>query len=237
MGDFLDILKALSESGFDIASIIIGVAIAILIFYWKAILGKIMGRMDDVNDVKTKYAERYSIESAQKINDILQDMVRKDPRLSNVILCNYHNGIASDANFSYYHFTALSEQLGNTTNQCFDVWREKSYINYQPELKYIHSNRSAIIDLNSQEDVETFPKLSKLVEDSKAKVGLFIPINGVGVNIGMVILLFHSDVVIDDRAEYIYSISEEIEQLAILIDYRRHINDIKKKRKKLRATD
>lgn len=231
MSDILDLLKTLSESGFDIASIIIGVAIAIIIFYWKTILRKVMGKMDDMNDVKTKYAEEYSIESAQKINDILQDIVRSDSRISNVILCNYHNGIASDANFSYYHFTSLSEQMGNTTNQCFDVWREKSYINYQPELKYIHTNKTAIISLDSNEDTKEFPKLSKLIDESGAKTGFFIPINGISKPIGMIVILYKDNIEINNRAQYLYNISDEIEQLAILIDYRRHINNIKKKRR------
>lgn len=229
--DIFSLLKTLSESGFDIASIIIGAAIAILIFYWKTILRKVIGKMDDMNDAKTKYAEEYSIESAQKINDILQDIVRGDSRISNVILCNYHNGIASDANFSYYHFTSLSEQIGNTTNQCFDVWREKSYINYQPELKYIHNNKTAVINLNCYEDTKEFPKLSKLIDESKAKTGFFIPINGISKPIGMIVILYKDDVEITDRAQYIYNISDEIEQLAILIDYRRHINNLKKKRR------
>lgn len=231
MSDIFSVLKTLSENGFDIASIIIGVALTVIILYWKTILNKITGRIDYINDKKTMYAEKYSIESAQKINDLLQDIVRKDQRISNVVLCNYHNGITSDANFSYYHFTALSEQMGNTTNQCFDVWRERSYINYQPELKYIHNNRSAIIDLDSNEDVEAFPKLSKLVEDSKAKVGFFIPISGINIGQGMLIVLFKEHAEIEDRGEYIYSISEELEQLTLLIDYRRHISDMKKRKK------
>lgn len=232
MDNLLEILKTLSENGFDIASIIVGVAIAIVGIYWKSIVGAITKRSSFVKDNEMLAAEKYSIASATQINLMLQSVASKDADISNIILCNYHNGISSNTNFSYYHFTSICEYLGNTTNQCFDVWREKSYTNYQPELQYIHNNRTAIIDLDSKEDVEAFPKLSKLIADSDAKVGFLIPISGIHSGLGMMVVLYNEHKEIEDRSEYIYNISTELERLAVLLDYRSHLKSEHKKRKR-----
>lgn len=231
MDNFLEILKTLSENGFDIASILIGGVITIIGIYWKNIVGAVTKRSSMIKDKEMLSAEQYSIASATQINLLLQGIAVKDEDISNIVLCNYHNGISSNTNFSYYHFTSICEYLGNTTNQCFDIWREKSYINFQPELQYIHNNKTAVVDLDSEDDVREFPKLSKLIADSNAKVGFFIPISGIHSGLGMIVLLYKDHKEIEDRSEYIYNISTELERLAVLLDYRSHLKSECRKRK------
>lgn len=232
MDNMIDVLKMLLSNGFDFMSIVIGFIMAVAVIYWKEIVRVVLNKANHYKEEETLKAEMYTIDSARRINEILSDVVSKDSRISNVILCNYHNGASSDANFSYYYFTSISEAFGNRTNQCFDVWREKSYINYQPELHYIHQQRSAIIDVDNAEDVSMLPKFANLVSQSKAKVGLFIPISGIRRNIGMLIILFKDNISIEDRGDYIYALSCELEQFALLLDYRKHANKHKYAKKK-----
>lgn len=232
MDNIIDVLKMLVSNGFDLISIVVGFIIAVAVIYWKEILKIILKRARSYKEEETLKAELYAIDSARRINEILSDIVSRDPRISNVVLCNYHNGASSDANFSYYYFTSVSEAFGNTTNPCFDIWKEKSYINFQPELHYIHQKRSAILDIDSKEDVTMFPKFTNLVIQSKAKVCLFIPISGIRRNIGMLTILFNENVFIEDRSDYIYSLTSELEQLALLLDYRKHSDKCKGSKKK-----
>lgn len=224
----IDTIKLLISNGFDLMSIIVGFLIAIAIIYWKDILRHVMKRADIIKLESDQRAEMYAINSAVKINDLLSDIINKDKNISNVILCNYHNGASSDSDFSYYYFTSISEGIGNTTNQCIDIWREKSYINYQPELKYIHQNRSAIIDTTDEYDLKMFPKLSKLVIDSMASVALIVPISGIGHGIGFIVIMYNEHKTIDDRGDYLYNITPELEQIAVLLDYKRHKKNKKK---------
>lgn len=223
MDNLLDVVKMLLSNGFDFISILIGFALAVATIYWKQIIKLVLKKAKSIKEEEAMRAEMYSIDAARRINELLSDIVSNDERISNVILCNYHNGASSDANFSYYYFTSVSEAFGNTTNQCFDTWRERSYTNYQPELHYIHQKRSAVINIDDPIDVKMFPKLSKLVEQSSCKVGLLIPISGINRNIGMLIILFNQSASIDDRGDYVYSISSELEQFALLLDYKEHI--------------
>lgn len=231
MDILFDILKTLLSNGFDFMSIVIGFIIAIAVVYWKEIVKVVLKKANHYREEETLKAEMYAIDSARRINEILTDIVSKDQRISNVILCNYHNGASSDANLSYFYFTSVSEAFGNTTNPCFDIWREKSYINYQPELHYIHQKRSAIVDIDISEDVQMLPKFANLVVQSKAKVGLFVPIYGIRRNIGMLAILFKDNISIEDRGDYIYALSSELEQLALLLDYRKHVNKDKRSKK------
>lgn len=222
MDNVLDFIKILLSSGLDLLSLIVGFVIAIAIAYWKEITKMVMKKASHFKEQEVMKAETYAIDSAQKINEILSDVVSNDTRISNVILCNYHNGASSDANLSYYYFTAISEAFGNRTYPCFDFWKEKSYLNYQPELRYIHQKRSAIINVDDLDDIEMLPKFTNLVQQSNAKLCMLIPISGIDKNIGMLVLLFKEHVEIDDRGDYIYSLSKELEQLALLLDYRKH---------------
>lgn len=219
MKDFLDMLSELSKYGFDILSMIVGALAIIMALYWKVIVKVVMERIKSNEQKENKEREQYSINTGQEINEILCDIAEKDVAISNVILCNYHNGNDSAANLSYFYFTSICEAFGNTTNQCFDIWREKSYLNFQPELKYIHLHRSAIINLNDPEDVEILPKFSKLVELSKTEMGLILPIVGISSNIGFVVILYKEAQDIKDRAGYIYNFSEQIERLAVIMNY------------------
>lgn len=232
MNNIIDVLKMLLSNGFDFISIVIGFIMAVAVIYWKEILRIILKKAKMYKEEEALKAELYAIDSARRINEILSDIVSRDPRISNVILCNYHNGASSDANFSYYYFTSVSEAFGNTTNPCFDIWREKSYINFQPELHYIHQKRSAVLNINSKEDVTMLPKFTNLVIQSKANVGLFVPISGIRRNIGMLTILFKDDINIDNRGDYICSLTSELEQLALLLDYRKHSDKYKCSKKK-----
>lgn len=229
MDNVFDILKILISNGFDLISIIVGFIIAVSMIYWKEILKLVLRKANHYKEEETAKAEVYAIDSARRINEILSSIVSNDHRISNVILCNYHNGASSDANFSYYYFTSICEAFGNSTNTCFDVWKEKSYMNYQPELHYIHQRLSAIVDIDIPEDVEMLPKFADLINKSQCKVGMMIPISGIRRNIGMLVILFREEVAIEDRGDYIYAMSSELEQLALLLDYRKNIRKNKKK--------
>lgn len=212
-------IKLMGDLGFDITSILLGFLMCIAIFKHKSILSFVFQKLDKNQIAKRRRAEEYAIATSGNINKLLNDIVCKDTDISNAILCNYHNNIVSNVNLSYYYFTSITECLGNRMTQCFDIWHEKSYMNYQPELERMHRSNVFYINLNNPEHVECFPKLSKLIEDSNAKFAVFIAITGINKEIGFLLLLYKDEIKIESKAEYLYTFNKELDEIAVLMNY------------------
>lgn len=221
MGEFIDAIKILNDLGFDVISVVFGFLICILYIKRKVILRIIYQRYDMRNDIKKRKSEQYSINVSGNINKCMKSIIDKDNKISNAILCNYHNNITSNANLSYYYFTSITECLGNRVHQCFDIWNEKSYMNYQPELEMMHRYNIFVIDTTNESHIDEFPKLSKLIIDSNAKVGVFISISGINREIGFLLMLYKDDVNISDsdKAEYLYKFNKDIDEISVLMNY------------------
>lgn len=221
MKDFIEAIKILNELGFDIVSVLFGFAICILYIKRKFILKMIYQKYDIRNDLKKRRSEQYSISVSGNINKYMKSIISKDDKISNAILCNYHNNITSNANLSYYYFTSITECLGNRVLQCFDIWHEKSYMNYQPELEMMHRYNIFVIDITDETHVEEFPKLSKLISDSNAKVGVFISISGINKEIGFLLMLYKDRIEIgdQDKAGYLYKFNKDIDEISVLMNY------------------
>ena len=219
MKDFIDAIKLMGDLGFDITSVVFGFIICIAFLKHKTILRIVFQKLDRNQLIKRSKAEEYTITSSKNINKLLDDIVCKDSKISNAILCNYHNNVVSNVNLSYYYFTSITECLGNRMHQCFDVWHEKSYMNYQPELERMHRSNIFYININNPEHVECFPKLSKLIEDSNAKFAVFIAITGINKEIGFLLLLYKDEIKIESKAEYLYTFNKELDEIALLMNY------------------
>lgn len=219
MSEIVETFKILNDLGFDLASVIIGFLICTVYIKHKSIVKFVFNKLDNIQKAKHSLAEEYTINTSVNINKILNNIVDKDKDISNAILCNYHNNVVSNSNLSYYYFTSITECLGNRFHQCFDIWHEKSYMNYQPELERMHRSNIFYINMENPEHVENFPKLSKLISDSKAKFAVFISITGVKKEIGFLLLLYADEIRIDSKAEYLYKFNKELDEIAVLMNY------------------
>lgn len=209
--------------GLDWKSLIIGVLIP-LVFYTNNGLYESTMRSIIKNDAEIKKsdkikAEEWTINQSDNINKQLESIASKDHSISNVVLCNYHDNQPSNVDFSYYYFTSLTEALGNRTYEVLNVWHERSYVNYRPELKSIHKRPSMTICVEKEKDLELYPKLCNLIIESKAKTAIFVPITGMERPIGLVVILFGEAKSIDQYT-YIYNIDKEIRELSLSLNYR-----------------
>nr|DAR36609.1 MAG TPA: hypothetical protein [Caudoviricetes sp.] len=214
---FLDFVNSLGINAYDA---IIGFVMALVFLRHDKILSFVFNKYERKIKKLKHTSEKYTLDSADTINTKLEAIVMSDKRISSAILCNYHNSVSSNVDLSYYYFTSLTEAIGiNSIHQCMEVWRERSYMNYQKELKMIHRSNCVIVNTNDKDDVAVYPKMAKLINDSGMKTGVFIPINMINKPIAFIVLLYEEEYFIKSKPEFLYKINKNIDDISILINY------------------
>lgn len=215
--NFLEFVNSLGINAYDA---IIGFVMALVFLRHDKILSFVFNKYDKKIKKLKHTSEEYTLESADTINTKLESIVISDERISSAILCNYHNSVSSNVDLSYYYFTSLTEAIGmNSIHQCMEIWRERSYMNYQKELKMIHRSNCVIVNINDKDDIAVYPKMAKLINDSGMKTGVFIPINIINKPIAFIVLLYEEEFFIESKPEFLYKINKNIDDISILINY------------------
>lgn len=173
----------------------------------------------EVAQQEKEIAEEYTKMITPFINKNIESIKEKDLDATNVILLNYHNTLTSTHGLSYRYLTSLTEKKrGLETKSCLRVWKELEYMNYGDEIERIIDNGFLRMDSISKYE-RSFPNLVELLERSGARSAAFYPIVGIEKPVGMVIVIYHSE-----KRYYLgyYNtvISEHIQPLAILLDYK-----------------
>ena len=170
-----------------------------------------------------KIAEDYTQTVAPMINEYVQEILIKDQDATNVILLNYHNTLTSTHGLSYRYLTALTEQRrGAEAKNCVRIWKELEFINYDEEITKIN-NTSGLHIADISNSYTEFPKITELLQLSKAKSASFYPIHGIGGPVGMLIIIYQTETD-HARNHQDYHASREIQALSSLLDY----NNLKK---------
>lgn len=216
----VNFLEFVNSIGINMSDAIIGFILAIIFLRHDKILSFVFNKYDKKVKRLKHEGEEYTLESADTINTKLESIVMTDKRISSAILCNYHNSVSSNVDLSYYYFTSLTEAIGvDSIHQCIDIWRERSYMNYQKELKMIHRSNCVVVNIEDKEDVAVYPKMAKLVHDSGMKTGIFIPINIISKPIAFIVLLYEESFTLESKPEFLYNINKTIDDISILINY------------------
>lgn len=214
---FLDFVNSLGINAYDA---IIGFIMALIFLRHDKILSFVFNKYERKLKKSKHTSEKYTLDSADTINTKLEAIVMSDKKISSAILCNYHNSVSSNVDLSYYYFTSLTEAIGiNSIYQCMEIWRERSYMNYQKELKMIHRSNCVIVNINDKDDMAVYPKMAKLINDSGMKTGVFIPINMINKPIAFIVLLYEGEYCIKSKPEFLYKINKNIDDISILINY------------------
>lgn len=169
-------------------------------------------------------AEEYTKTITPDVNNRLEQILLSDSSITNVILLNYHNTITSIHGLSYLYLTALTEKKkGVSSNSCFNVWKELSYLYYGEEFEKVHDSNCLIIDSVSHCNSD-FPKINRLLEISDAKSAALYPIEGVDRPVGMIVIM--SNKPREYTADFFQrNVAQQAQKLSALLDY----NSIKKK--------
>lgn len=170
-----------------------------------------------------RIAEDYTQTVAPMINEYVREILIKDEDATNVILLNYHNTLTSTHGLSYRYLTALTEQRrGANAKNCVKIWKELEFINYDEEITKINNTAGMHIKDASKSYTE-FPKITELLQLSRAKSASFYPIHGVEGPVGMLVIIYQTET---DHAKshQDYHTSRELQALSSLLDY----NNLKK---------
>ena len=165
----------------------------------------------------TKKAEQYSLETAVEINNQVQLILEKDKEAFDVLLLNYHNNTQSLQGYKYLYLSCLTEAPRSLdTPTLKQQWNKIDYVYYADELAKIHGE--SFVQFNDLEKMKIkLPKLYRLVKASDAQAVSFFTIEGHDSQIGLVVLLYN------EGEKYDYSYAKKIlpciQKLAVLLDY------------------
>ena len=164
-----------------------------------------------------RIAEDYTQVVAPMINGYIREILAKEDDATNVILLNYHNTLTSTHGLSYRFLTALTEQRrGANAKNCVKIWKELEFINYDEEIAKINSTTGLHFNSLDNTYVE-FPKITELLQLSKAKSASFYPIHGASGPVGMLIIIYQQEVkYASDCQDYHPG---ELQALSSLLDY------------------
>ena len=165
----------------------------------------------------TKKAEQYSLETAVEINNQVQLISEKDKEAFDVLLLNYHNNTQSLQGYKYLYLSCLTEAPRSLdTPTLKQQWNKIDYIYYADELAKIHGE--SFVQFTDLEKMKiSLPKLYRLVKASDAQAASFFTIEGHDSQIGLVVLLY------TEGKKYDYAYAKKIlpciQKLAVLLDY------------------
>ena len=165
----------------------------------------------------TKKAEQYSLETAVEINNQVQLILEKDKEAFDVLLLNYHNNTQSLQGYKYLYLSCLTEAPRSLdTPTLKQQWNKIDYVYYADELAKIHGESFVQFDDLEKMKIK-LPKLYRLVKASDAQAVSFFTIEGHDSQIGLVVLLYN------EGEKYDYSYAKKIlpciQKLAVLLDY------------------
>ena len=165
----------------------------------------------------TKKAEQYSMESAVEINNQVQLIAERDKEAFNVLLLNYHNNTQSLQGFKYLYLSCLTEAPRSLdTPTLKQQWNKIDYIYYADELAKIHSQ--SFVQFNNIDQMKTsLPKFYRLLKACDAQAATFFTIEGHETPIGLVVLLYNAPQ--KYTYEYAKGVLPCIQKLAVLLDY------------------
>lgn len=165
-----------------------------------------------------RIAEDYTKTVAPMINEYIHELLVKDVDATNIILLNYHNTLTSTHGLSYRFLTALTEQRrGVEARNCVKIWKELEFINYDEEITKIN-NTPGLHFQSVEEAYREFPKIAELLVLSGAKSASFYPIHGIGGPVGMLIIIYQTQVS-HIKNHHDYHASRELQALSSLLDY------------------
>lgn len=212
--DFLvKLYKKLDEINSHVKTFFIVIMIIpIFLFGAKKILDFHQIHLDELRVVE----EQHAMGSSSLINSIIAEIQDNVPECSNVMLLTYHNQTNSINGFSYVYLDWLTETSRSIENEILqDYWTNLKYVYYCDELQRIHNTGCFMI--NNIEDVKfTLPRLYKKFKESDAKAVTVLPLEGIKMPIGMVIIFYKEPQPV--RALHTQKISKLLQQLSTLLD-------------------
>lgn len=168
--------------------------------------------------------ENYLERVAPEVDELMDDFIKRDSCIDNVILLNYHNSLMSSNGLAYKNLTGISEKYRGLDNfPCIDYWQDLDYINYINEINKVNQNDYVIIDSDINNQVR-FPNFWHKLKKCEAKYAVLYPIRGINGPVGILIVLYKETLPSIDLQYSHDKIYPSLHKLSILLDF----NNVKK---------
>ena len=163
--------------------------------------------------------ESYLEKAAPQINELMGDIIMRDSCMSNIILLNYHNSLISSNGLAYKHLTAISEKFRGIDNYpCIDFWQNLDYVNFIEEIQKIDQNDFIILNQDTNSKIR-FPNIWHKLKKCEFKYAVLYPIRGTTESIGMLIVIYKTDMP-NINLKYCHDIIYPVlHKLSILLDF------------------
>lgn len=160
--------------------------------------------------------EQHTMDTAPRINQLINEIQDNVPECSNVLLLTYHNSTNSVSGFGYLYLDCLTETCRAIDDPILqDYWTNLKYVYYCDELQRIHNNGYFMIN-NIDSAKRTLPRLYRKLVDSEAEAVTFLPLEGIDAPIGMVVILYKEPQ--PKRPLHTQKVAKILMQLSTLLD-------------------